>query len=204
MTSRNILVTARLSALIIASGCAALQVGQDVQAGRNALQTGRPGDAVSFLTRAAAQDPDYVIPYRLRVSVLTYLGRAQYETGRDSEARATLEKALLRDTNDFLARLYLGLALLRSGDRDRGAKEIQLGLKSLYEWLEYIASDSQSGPFWDPAGQIRGDIIRATALNPNSPELFGLAQRIGSLVDEEIDRARRDEARVRYGRGESS
>jgi tetratricopeptide (TPR) repeat protein len=204
MTSRNILTTACLSALIIVSACAALQVGQDVQAGRNALQTGRPGDAVSFLTRAAAQDPNYVIPYRLRVSVLTYLGRAQYETGRDSEARATLEKALLRDQNDFLARLYLGLALLRSGDRDRGAKEIQLGLKGLYEWLEYIASDSQSGPFWDPAGQIRGDIVRATALKPNSPELVGLTQRIGSLVDEEIDRARRDEARIRYGRGESS
>jgi hypothetical protein len=33
--------------------------------------------------------------------------------------------------------------------------------------------------------------------------LVGLAQRIGSLVDEEIDRARRDEARTRYGRGES-
>jgi tetratricopeptide (TPR) repeat protein len=204
MTSKNILLTACFSALVLGSGCAALQVGQDVQAGRNALQTGRPQDAVSFFMRAAAQDPDYTIPYRLRVSVLTYLGRAQYEAGRDSEARATLEKSLLRDKNDYLAHLYLGLTLLRSADRNRGAEELRRGLQGLHDWLEYIASDSQSGPFWDPAGQIRGDILKALALKSDSAELVGLAQRNGSLVDEEIDRARRDEARNRYGRGESS
>jgi hypothetical protein len=111
---------------------------------------------------------------------------------------------LLRDKNDYLTHLYLGLTLLRSGDRNRGAEELRLGLQGLYDWLEYIASDSQSGPFWDPAGQIRGDILKALALKPDSAELVGLAQRIGSLVDEEIDRARHDEARTRYGRGESS
>ena len=204
MTSKNIWITVCLSAFVFVSGCAALHVGQDVQAGRNALQTRRPQDAVSFLARAAAQDPDYAIPYRLRVSVLTYLGRAHYETGNDGEARGALEKALLRDKNDYLAHLYLGLTLLRSGDRNRGTEELRLGLQGLYDWLEYIASDSQSGPFWDPAGQIRGDILKALALKPDSAELVGLAQRIGSLVDEEIDRARRDEARTRYGRGESS
>lgn len=202
MTSKNVWIT--VSAFVFVSGCAAVQVGQDVQAGRNALQTRRPQDAVSFLARAAAQDPDYAIPYRLRVSVLTYLGRAHYETGNDGEARGALEKALLRDKNDYSAHLYLGLTLLRSGDRNRGAEELRLGLQGLYDWLEDIASDSQSGPFWDPAGQIRGDILKALALKPDSAELAGLAQRIGSLVDEEIDRARRDEARTRYGRGESS
>jgi hypothetical protein len=111
---------------------------------------------------------------------------------------------LLRDKNDYLAHLYLGLTLLRSGDRNRGGEELRLGLQGLYDWLEYIASDSQSGSFWDPAGQIRGDILKSLALKPDSAELVGLAQRIGSLVDEEIDRARRDEARTRYGRGESS
>ena len=62
MISKSILLTGWFSALIIVSGCAALQVGQDVQAGRNALQIGRPEDAVSFLARAAAQDPGYAIP----------------------------------------------------------------------------------------------------------------------------------------------
>jgi hypothetical protein len=68
MTNENILIT--VCVFVFVSGCAAVQVGQDVQAGRNALQTRRPGDAVSFLARAAAQDPGYAIPYRLRVSVL--------------------------------------------------------------------------------------------------------------------------------------
>ena len=163
MTGKNYLLASCFTVLVLVCGCAALQVGQDVQAGRNALQTGRPQDAVSFLARAAAQDPDYTIPYRLRASVLAYLGRAQYEAGRDSEARATLEKSLLRDKNDYLAHLYLGLTLLRSGDRNRGAEELRLGLQGLYDWLEYIAADSQSGPFWDPAGQIRGDILKALA-----------------------------------------
>jgi tetratricopeptide (TPR) repeat protein len=108
------LPTACLSLLLLASGCVALQVGQDVQAARNALQTGRPGDAVTFLTRAAAQDPDYVLPYRLHVSVLSYLGRALYETDKDGEARASLEKALLTDKDDNLAHLYLGLTLFIS------------------------------------------------------------------------------------------
>jgi tetratricopeptide (TPR) repeat protein len=204
MRSKNILTASCLLVLVVVAGCAALQVGQDVQAGRNALQTGRPGDAVSHLARTTAQDPNYAIPYRLRASALSYLGRTYYETGRDKEARATLEKALLRDKDDYLAHLYLGLTLLRTGDRDRGANALQVGLKGLHGWLEYIASDGQSGLYWDPAGQIRGDIIRAMALKPDSPELAALAQRIGSQIDEEIDRARSDEARTRYGRGESS
>jgi tetratricopeptide (TPR) repeat protein len=204
MTGKNNLLASCFSVLLLVSGCTALHVGQDVQSGRNALQTGRSEDAVGFLTRAAAQDPDYKIPYRLRGSVLAYLGRAQYETARDSEARATLENAIRRDADDYLAHLYLGLTLLRSGDRNRGAEEMRIGLKGLYDWLEYIASDSQFGPFWDPTGRIRGDILKALALKPDSPELVEIAQRVGSLVDEEVDRARRDEARTIYNRGESS
>jgi tetratricopeptide (TPR) repeat protein len=174
-----------LVALLFVFGCASVQVGRDVQSGRNALQTGRADEAVIYLSRAAAQDPDY-------------------EIGRDKEARATLEKALSRNSEDHLARLYLGLALLRDGERDRSARELQTGLKGIYDSMEYLAANSVYGPYWDPGRQIRGDIQRATALDPSSPELVALSQRIGKSVDEEIDRARRDEARTLYGRGESS
>jgi hypothetical protein len=47
-------------------------------------------------------------------------------------------------------------------------------------------------------------ILSERWLKPDSPELVGLAQRLGSLSDEEIDRGCRDEARVRYSRGEDS
>ena len=105
-----------LSALIYVSGCAGIRVAGDVQAGRNALHTGRPHDAVSYFVRAAEVDPAYKIPYRIPVGVLTYLGRAYYETGKDDEARNALEKAVSLDKDDSLAHLYLGLTLLRTGE----------------------------------------------------------------------------------------
>ncbi|HEX5607588.1 MAG TPA: hypothetical protein VFY96_13780 [Candidatus Binatia bacterium] len=52
--------------------------------------------------------PRYEIRYRFRESVLTYLGRAYYETGNDPEARDVLQKAVGRNRNDNLAKVYLG------------------------------------------------------------------------------------------------
>jgi tetratricopeptide (TPR) repeat protein len=91
MNTKKLLVPTCLAALTYLSGCG-IQVAGDVQAGRNALHTGRPHDAVSYFLRAAEVDPTYRIPYRLTVSVLAYLGRAYYEIGRYEEARKALEK----------------------------------------------------------------------------------------------------------------
>jgi len=159
---------------------------------------------VAYLRSAAEQDPNYVIPYTLRESVLTYLGRAYYEVGNFAEARTTLEKALSRDRDDHAARLYLGLALLRGGDQDRGRREVESGLKGIHDWLEYITSASSSGVYWDPGRQIRSEIQRALNGNPGGADFISAAQLVGSRLDEEIDRARRDEARDRYGRGGDS
>jgi len=197
-------LTGCLVSLIFVFGCGSLQVAGDVQAGRNALQVGRPEDAIAYLVRAAAQDPDYRIPYRLGENVLTFLGRAYYETGRDKDARATLEKRLSRDSEDHVARLYLGLTLLRDGDRDRGGREIQSALKEIYDSIDSLAADPLSGPYWDTGRQIRGDIQRAMTLKSDSAELVSLAQRIGKSVDEETDRVRRDENRTLYSRGGDS
>jgi tetratricopeptide (TPR) repeat protein len=189
-----------LALLIFVSGCTALQVGQDVQAGRNALQTGRPEVALGYLRRAAELDPNYTLPYTLRESVLTYLGRAYYETGKFAEARSTLEKALARDKDDHLARLYLGLTLMRGGDPDRGRREAESGLKGIYDWLEDISVTSSSGIFWDPGKQIRSAIERTLAGELEASEFVAEAQRIGREFDEEVDKARKDEAHTRFGR----
>ncbi len=195
--TKQALVPTCLSALIYVSGCAG--VGQDVLAGRNALQTGRPTDAVSYLMRAAAADPDYRTPDRVPERVLTYLGRAYYETGNDSDARKTLEKAVSTHQDDPLAHLYLGLTLLRDGDRERGRKEIESGLKAIDDTLEYIASDRVYGFYWDPGMDIRNDVRKTLAAKLDGAELAMAGQRIGKQFDEEIDRARRDEARSRGG-----
>ena len=188
-----------LSALIFVSGCAS--VGQQVQAGRTALQTGRPNDAVAYLMRAAEQDPNYVTSSRVRVGVLIYLGRAYYESGKDAEAQSALEKALAKDKDDHLAHLYLGLTLTRNGNRDRGQKEIESGLKGIHETLDSITSDSFYGTYWDPGMEIRSEIRKTLNGKLETAELVASAQRIGRLFDEEIDKARRDEAYTRYGRG---
>jgi tetratricopeptide (TPR) repeat protein len=190
--------------VILIYGCAGLRVGQEVQAGRTALQTGRPSDAVAHLTRAAELDPTYTVHWRLREGVLTYLGRAYYETGKYDEARRSLEKALAGQKDDHLARLYLGLTALRSGDPDRGRKDVESGLRGIHAWLDSVSSDELSGIYWDPGRQIRTEIQKTLSPKLADPEFIASAQRIGSQFDEEIEKARRDEARSRYGGGGNS
>jgi tetratricopeptide (TPR) repeat protein len=200
MTTKQLLMPICLSALVYLSGCTGIQVAGDVQSGRNALHTGRPNDAVTHFRRAADIDPAYKIPYRVPVGVLTYLGRAYYETGKHEEVRKSLEQALRLNKDDSLAHLYLGLTLLRTGGRDRGRKEIEGGLKGIHETLEYIASDNIYGIFWDPARMIRSDIEKTLAGKLDDASLTVAALRIGREFEEEIDQARRDEARRRGGR----
>jgi tetratricopeptide (TPR) repeat protein len=183
--------------LLLISGCSS--VGGDVQAGRNALQTGRPNDALAYLTRAAAADPNYKIPYRVSAGVLDYLGRAYIETGQNAEARRTLERAVSVERNDPFAHLYLGIAMLKTGEIQGGRKEIEAGLRAINERLEYIAEDRVYGFYWDPNMKIRNDIHRSLAANLDDAQLIVAGERIGAEFDEEIDKARRDEARMRGG-----
>jgi tetratricopeptide (TPR) repeat protein len=197
MTSKHVFVTLCFSLLLLISGCSG--VGGDVQAGRNALQTGRPNDAVGYLSRAAEADPNYRLPYRVHPGVLTYLGRAYLETGRDREARQTLERAVTIQKDDPLAHLYLGIAMLKTGERERGRKELEDGLRLIDETLEYINEDRVYGFFWDPGMQIRNDIRGTLATKLDDAQLIAAGERIGRAFDEEIDKARRDTARSRGG-----
>ncbi|HEV8722429.1 MAG TPA: tetratricopeptide repeat protein [Candidatus Binatia bacterium] len=191
MTSEHVFVPICFLVLLFISGCSS--VGSDVQAGRNALQTGRANDAIGYLTRAADADPNYKIPYRVRASVLAYLGRAYLETGKDTEARQTLEKAVSLDKDDPFAHLYLGIAMLKTGER--GRKEIEDGLRAIDDTLEYIAADRVYGFYWDPGMEIRNDIRKSLAAKLDDAQLTLAGERIGRQFDEEIDKARRDEAR---------
>ena len=200
MTSKLLFVPICFSVLLFISGCAG--VAGDVQAGRNALQTGRANDAIGYLTRAADADPNYKIPYRIRAGVLGYLGRAYLETGKDTEARQTLERAVNLDKDDPFAHLYLGIALLKTGERERGRKEVEDGLRAIDDTLEYIAEDRVYGFYWDPGMEIRNDIRKSLAAKLDDAQLAMAGERIGREFDEEIDKARRDEAR-RMGGSES-
>jgi tetratricopeptide (TPR) repeat protein len=187
-----------LLALLLAAGCAAIQSAQDVQFGRNALRRNQPAAAIGDLRRAAERDPNYRIHYALPGSVLAYLGRAHYEAGNTSEARRVLEQALANDKNDHLARLYLGLVLAKGGDQPSGRREIDGGLKGIYDSLESLASTPYRGLYWDPGREIRSPIQRALTGKPELSELIVTGQWTGARLDDEIDTARRDELRDRY------
>jgi tetratricopeptide (TPR) repeat protein len=193
LKSEHVFIPLCFSVLLFISGCSG--VGGDVSAGRNALQTGHPNDAIGYLSRAAAADPNYKLPYRIRVSVLAYLGRAYLETGQDSQARQTLEKAVSLDKDDPLAHLYLGIVMLKTGERERGRKEIEDGLRAIDDTLEYIATNRAYEVYWDPGMQIRNDIRKSLAAKLDDAQLISAGERIGRRFDEEIDKAHRDEAR---------
>jgi tetratricopeptide (TPR) repeat protein len=201
MNKKHFLTAAYLWVGTTAFGCAGIQVGQQVQAGRFALQTGHPDKAAGYLMQAADKNPDYQTPFRLPQSVLGYLGRAYYETGRDVEAKSVLELAVNKNRDDHLAQLYLGLIHLQNGDSTRGRTEVETALRGIHETLEYLAADNINGIFWDPARRLRANIEQALMSNGNLPLFVASAEQIGRDFDDEMDTARRDEGRHRNGRG---
>jgi tetratricopeptide (TPR) repeat protein len=101
-------------ALLLLPGCAALESQSDFLAGRRALMRGEPDNALSYFQRVAQSDPAYVSEsVSPRKSIWTYVGRAHYNSGRYDAARSAFEKALTHRSDDYVAKLYLGLTLVR-------------------------------------------------------------------------------------------
>ncbi len=194
-----------ISALLL-SGCAAFRTAGLVQSGRQALLTHKPEDALAYFREAAQRDPEYrFASHTLQQTVWTYLGRAQYETGRFQEARQSFEKALARDEYDNLARLYLGLALAREMNTDEALKYIEGGMRGLYEWLEYEQAVRPFTAFWDPLRHIRNEIRKSLQIIEGKdidwPALIASGEWVGYQVEAEIDRVLRDERR-RFDNGD--
>jgi tetratricopeptide (TPR) repeat protein len=103
-----------LGLLLIIAGCAALESGGEFASGRRALMSGDYAVALTYFEPIAKRDPNYVAPFTsFRESIWTYLGRAQYQSGKLSEAKASLERALSQIPGDSVAKLYLALTNLR-------------------------------------------------------------------------------------------
>ena len=200
MTTKSIML---LSLLACFSGCASLRVGSDVAAGRRAMLAGNNETALRYFQSAAQLDPTYTYGTAYPQGILSYVGRTEYAVGRLPQARQSLEKALSENREEDLARLYLGLTLARSGDRQRGLKEIEGGMRGIHAWLDYIneAHRISIGQFWDPAMAIRsaiqGDLAMISGREFDWPKLIASGEWIGQMMEEEGDKARRDEARER-------
>lgn len=189
------------SIILFISACAAET---KVQQGRMALLYGDPNAAIVSFQSAAELDPNHLYFSVFPQGTWTYLGRAYYVAGQYPEARQALERAISLHDDDNMAKLYLGLTLTRSGDRQEGMKEIEIGLRGLHDWLDYVNQYAafSYGQYWDPSREIRTEI--QTSLNMISgkdidwQKLIASAEWVGRKMEEEIDIARRQEARDRY------
>jgi len=185
------------------SACGAgFQAGSDVQSGRLAFSIGNYQMARSYFSQAAQADPNYVYNSDLPGgSIQSYLGRADYATGRYASARRLLQQAIVINKNDNVARLYLGLTLAQMGDRENGLKEIQAGLKGIYDWIvyvrQYFSAGNQYGQFWDQNGTIRAaiqvDLNMIASGQIDWPKLLADGASIGKQMDNEIDVAMTDQ-----------
>lgn len=180
MKATDLLVMLLLS--VVLSGCANYQAGGYVQSGVEALLAGNNQTALSYLQAGAQQDPTFIYDTQLNLGVLSYLGRAQYLTGSYPQARQTLEKALAQNTDDNLARLYLGLTQARLGDNQAGLQNIESSMKQINSWINYL-NGNFPGEGWDPGGAIQARIKNALAMissgNVEWPRLFADGESVG-------------------------
>jgi tetratricopeptide (TPR) repeat protein len=186
--------------ILLLAACAAISVGGQFVAGREALLRNDPQTALGYFLAAAQGDPNYVFrAVYFHEGIWTYVGRAQYATKRYQEARQSLERAVSMDKDDHLARLYFGLSLGRTGDLARGIKEIESAMRGIYDWLEYINRTRPFEAYWDPAREIRKaiekDLEYISAKDFNPEQLIADAEWLGKRMEEEIDYVRQDERR---------
>ena len=201
MITKNSL--ALLSLFVFLAGCTSLLAGGDVQSGRQALLAGNNEAALGYFSSAANRDPNYIYATGSspKQSVWSYVGRSEYLTGRFPQARQTLERALAsRNTDEDIARLYLGLTLAREGDRQRGLKEIESGMRGINGFLDYInqAQRFSIGQFWDPdmdiRRAIRSDLAMISGKDLDWQRLTADTEWLGIRMEQESDLARRQEA----------
>ena len=188
--------------ILLLTGCAAYQIAGQVQSGRQALLINKPEEALAYFQQVAQSNPNYIFESGLyKEGIWTYVGRSQYNLGRLTEARQSLEKALSIYPDDYLARIYLGLTLLRTGEDSRGLKELESGMKGLYDWLEYMNRTRPFSSFWDPLREIRSelekDLNMISSKDVDRQQLIASSEWLGQKMEEEIDRVRRDEQRFR-------
>jgi hypothetical protein len=96
-----------------------------------------------------------------------------------------------------MARLYLGLTLMREAHREQGFQETAAGLRAIYQWLDYIEANLPQGIYWDINREIRSEIERILKQiadgQLSAEQVIESAEWVGNRMEWEIDAARRDE-----------
>jgi tetratricopeptide (TPR) repeat protein len=195
---------AAFSLIILVAGCGGvIQSAGQIASGRQALFAGNNQAALDYFEEAARTDPNAVYGATLQIGVFSYLGQAQYLTGDYPQARESLERALSMHPGDHVAMLYLGLTLVRLGDRQAGLMDIENAMKGIAAFLNYLEANFRYsfGQFWDPGGQIRASIKTDLAMISSGdidwPQLIADGERLGIKIEEEEDKARQQQQQQR-------
>lgn len=134
-----------------------------------ALSRGATNESVELLKRAHAAAPDNAV-------VLTHLGIACRHARNNEEAEIHLRKALLIDTQDFIARLHLGVTLEELGQSDM----------SLFAYFSAVTVAQSLGRWRNDA--TTAPAIRPLVLHAMSQIDTGRARVFGSIVSPLRDR----------------
>jgi tetratricopeptide (TPR) repeat protein len=197
----NVKLSLALSSLVVFfSGCTSLQVNSEFGSGRQAYLAGNNNVALSYFQSTAQKDSAYTYyGYAFRQGIWSYVGRTEYAIGSFPQARQSLERALSLNRNEELARLYLGLTLVRSGDRQQGLKEMEGGMRAIYDQTEYLTQNFRFslGQFWDPGREIRtaiqDNLAMLSSREVDVQTVLANGEWLGKRVEQEIDWARRDQ-----------
>jgi hypothetical protein len=83
--------------------------------------------------------------------------------------------------------------------REQGVKELEVSLQACLHWLENFTATTSEGKYWDPGARIRSRITSAldqtSRKETKSEDLLASGEWIGRELEEEVDRARRQEQR---------
>ena len=160
---------ARGLGLLIVAACAGVESGGEFASGRRALMSGDSAVALTYFEPIAKRDPNYVAPFTsFRESIWTYLGRAQYQTGKFVEAKSSLEKALSQIPNDSIAKLYLALANLRLQSTEKATnpftlQDISFALRERVEPKRVAALVRERGVAFDLTTESESQLRKAGA-----------------------------------------
>jgi tetratricopeptide (TPR) repeat protein len=157
------------SGLLVVAACATLDRGGEFLSGRRALMTGDYPTALAYFERIAQSDPNYVAPFSsFQESIWTYLGRAQYQSGKLADAKRSLERALSQTPNDSVAKLYLGLTNVRLQTTEKATnpftlQDISFALRERIEPKRVAALARERGVAFDLTAESEGQLRKAGA-----------------------------------------
>jgi len=116
-------------------------------------------DAYTYLEKALKLDPNLAIAH-------ASLGMAYFREGKSKEARASLERAVTANSQNYLAHYYYAYTLSRTGPDE---------------------APTNTGYSPEVAAKIREHLQKAIALRPDFPEPYGLLAFVNLVTGTDID-----------------